>query len=94
MSTSCFICSVILVLCCLSAATTEAQLFNPSLEYAAGNYPCSIAIGDLDGDSFPDLATAISDDDNVAVLFGNGDGTFQPAVSSRDRKLSICCCPR
>ncbi len=48
--------------------------------------PLSVAIGDFNGDGKLDLATAnggIYDestyDDNVSVLLGNGDGTFQPA---------------
>ena len=36
---------------------------------------------DLDGDGFVDIATANRIDDSVTVLFGKGDGTFEPAVS-------------
>jgi hypothetical protein len=35
-----------------------------------------LAVGDLDGDQIPDLAVANSATDNVAVLLGNGDGSF------------------
>ncbi|MFI5183412.1 MAG: FG-GAP-like repeat-containing protein [Vicinamibacteria bacterium] len=41
--------------------------------------PTSIVAGDFDGDGRPDLAVALSQTDNLAVLMGNGDGTFQPA---------------
>ncbi|MCH8149233.1 MAG: VCBS repeat-containing protein, partial [Planctomycetes bacterium] len=50
--------------------------FATAVKYAFGNAFTSIAIGDLDGDSVPDLAVANQDDDNVSVLLGLGDGTF------------------
>src|ERR1022692_2000086 len=39
--------------------------------------PCSIAIGDLDGDQEADLVVADLQSSDVAVLLGNGNGTFQ-----------------
>lgn len=36
----------------------------------------ALAAGDLDADGRPDLVTGDADGDQVAVLFGNGDGTF------------------
>ncbi len=52
--------------------------------YAAGPKPISVKIGDFNGDSVLDLATANHDKDirTVSLLLGNGDGTFQTAVSS------------
>ena len=52
--------------------------------YAAGNSPKSVAIGDLDGDQVPDLAVASIGafpfhDGIVSVLLGVGDGTFAAA---------------
>ncbi len=53
---------------------------------AAGPAPQSIALGDLNGDGHPDLAvtnfTAGSDygKNTVTLLFGKGDGTFDPPV--------------
>ena len=37
--------------------------------------------GDFTGDGNLDLAVANACDDDVSILMGNGDGTFQPAVN-------------
>ena len=57
------------------------SLFNPAMNYGAVSGPSSVAIGDLNGDDNPDLAVANAGSDNVSVLLGNGDGTFQSAVN-------------
>ncbi|MCP5526590.1 MAG: VCBS repeat-containing protein, partial [Verrucomicrobiales bacterium] len=46
-----------------------------------GSNPYDIAQGDLNGDGVPDLVVPNISSDNVSVLLGNGDGTFQPAVN-------------
>jgi len=54
--------------------------FQPVVDYAAGNVPISIGIGDFNGDLRPDVAVANAADGTVSVLSGNGDGSFQNHV--------------
>jgi uncharacterized protein (TIGR03437 family) len=49
--------------------------------YPAGLNPGSLAIGDFNGDGKADLTVANSRSNNVSVLLGNGNGTFQAAVN-------------
>ncbi len=46
-----------------------------------GNAARSVAVGNLNGDANLDLVVANRFGLNVGVLLGNGDGTFQPAVT-------------
>ena len=48
-----------------------------SLVFPAGNGPSKVAVGDLNGDGFPDLVVSNFLANTVSVLLGNGDGTFQ-----------------
>ena len=76
--------SVILLMWSWTIALHPAEadlLFNPAVNYGAGDWPYSVAIGDLNGDKKPDLAVANFRSDNVSVLLGKGDGTFQRAVN-------------
>ena len=43
-------------------------------------FPVDIAIADFNEDGKPDLVTANPNTDNVAVVLGNGDGTFGAAT--------------
>ncbi|MGA2136269.1 MAG: VCBS repeat-containing protein [Bryobacteraceae bacterium] len=57
--------------------------FGDPTNFATGSEPEFIAAGDLNGDGKLDLAIANAGDeaDSVTVLFGKGDGTFEPAVT-------------
>jgi hypothetical protein len=62
--------------------------FANAVAYASGGiYAYSVATGDVNGDGKPDLVVANECNGSncshgtVGVLLGNGDGTFQPAVS-------------
>src|SRR5579872_5992046 len=43
--------------------------------FPTGDHPCTMAVGDFNGDGKWDLATANCGSDNVTILLGNGDGT-------------------
>jgi FG-GAP-like repeat/HYDIN/CFA65/VesB-like, Ig-like domain/Cep192 domain 4 len=54
--------------------------FKPLVQYDVGSSPYPIALGDLDGDGRLDLIVlnASFSAPTLSVLYGNGDGTFQP----------------
>jgi len=60
--------------------------FQAAVSYGSGGssgpfWPVAIAIADVNGDHKPDLVVANGGSNSLGVLLGNGDGTFQPAVS-------------
>jgi hypothetical protein len=64
--------------------------FQPAVTYATGGLDAySVAVGDMNGDGIPDLvmASQCASSSNcangaVSVLLGNGDGTFQSALTT------------
>jgi hypothetical protein len=66
------------------APAAVAQVFAPSFDrtdYDAGSGPSSVAVGDFNSDTHPDLAVANLDSDDVSVLHGDGAGNFATATS-------------
>ena len=73
--------------------------FQPAVTYSSGGYyATAVAVADLNGDGKPDLVVSNwcpssgCTSAGVSVLMGNGDGTFQPAVSyiaGTGRALSV-----
>ena len=63
--------------------------FQKQLSFLAGMFPLSVAMADFNGDGHPDLAVAdpcgtdptCASNGGVAILLGNGDGSFQPLVN-------------
>jgi hypothetical protein len=58
-------------------ADSGPLIFLPGVLYPGADLN-GIAVGDLNGDGKPDIAA--TSDVGIAVMLGNGDGTFQPAV--------------
>jgi hypothetical protein len=57
-----------------------ADLFKEHTLYDVGTRPRTAALGDFNRDGRPDLAVANNQSDDLSILLGNGDGTFQSAV--------------
>src|SRR5437868_3822700 len=62
-------------------AVAQTVSFNARRDFAAGNTPNSVAVGDFNGDGKPDLAVANISANDVSVLVGYGDGRFQVAAN-------------
>lgn len=73
------LCAAVTILTPLSAA---AQIpFAAAANYAAGTGSFSLVSGDFNRDGRPDIAVANVISNNVSVLLGNGNGTYQTAVN-------------
>lgn len=77
-----------------STVTINPITFAPQ-NYPAGNTPVGVAVADFNGDGKLDIAVAdygnpsAGDNGGVSILLGNGDGTFQPAISVNAGKNPI-----
>jgi Big-like domain-containing protein/VCBS repeat protein len=63
-----------------AAQDSGNPLFLPPIAYNSGGYPTTVAVADVNGNGKPDLVVA-NLGGTVGVLLGNGDGTFQAAVT-------------
>ncbi|HRN70239.1 MAG TPA: VCBS repeat-containing protein, partial [Candidatus Woesebacteria bacterium] len=54
---------------------TGTGTFASKVNYATGNFPTGVAVGDLNGDGAPDIATSNQSADTMSILINNGDGT-------------------
>ena len=61
--------------------------FEAPREHQTGRYPNAVAIGDLNGDGAPDLATANYQSNTVSVLANWGDGSFVARRDLRHRQI-------
>ena len=57
---------------------TAFPSFAAKQDFATGDNPSIVTLGDVNGDGILDLVTANSGSNNVSVLLGNGNGTFGP----------------
>ncbi len=78
-----------------TAVVTISPINFTSIRYPAGNSPNAVAVADFNGDGKLDIAVAdygnpsTGDNGGVSILLGNGDGTFQPAISVNAGKNPI-----
>lgn len=58
-------------------------MFQAKGDYRTGINPYAVAVGDLNGDGRPDIATANPESNTVSVLLNGGDGSFQSHIEYR-----------
>ena len=69
------------MLAVVAGAQAQVPDFIAPASYATAGSSAYVAAGDFNGDGHIDLVTVESSTQTLSILFGNADGTFQPAVS-------------
>ncbi|MDX9912914.1 MAG: VCBS repeat-containing protein [Phycisphaerales bacterium] len=64
-----------------NAQCVAADIYGPPVTMSVGSLPLGIATGDVNNDGNPDVVTANTFGYTSSVLLGNGDGTFQSAIT-------------
>ncbi|MGL5063168.1 MAG: DUF4347 domain-containing protein, partial [Microcoleus sp.] len=54
---------------------------NATNYYGLGSSPVSVAVGNFNNDTFPDLAVANYESNNISILLGNGTGNFGDPIN-------------
>lgn len=54
-------------------------LYPGRIDYPTGNNPWSVTSGDFNNDNRIDIVTANKENNNITILLGYGDGTFESA---------------
>src|ERR1019366_1460795 len=65
----------------LAFAGCDIPMFAGARLFGTANNAQSVATGDFNNDGFADLAVVNQAANNISILLGNGDGTFQTAVN-------------
>ena|SRR5580658_10162280 len=71
----------VLVMVVSVSSSAQTVSFVARTDLLVGQGPSAVATADLNADSKLDLVISNEFSNSVSVLLGNGDGTFQPAVS-------------
>src|SRR5436309_3027380 len=70
------LCSVLLLLAAEAPASAQPVSFNAPLSLPVGSNPGSVAVGDFNGDTDPDLAVVGDVSGTVSILLGAVGGSF------------------
>jgi hypothetical protein len=74
---------LVLVAVVIGAPTASAGQFKKAVYYRAGMLPSQVVTGDFNNDGNTDLAFADWLSNQLVILLGNGDGTFQKPLTIR-----------
>src|SRR5580658_4051153 len=61
--------------------SASAEQFKKAAYYGAGQRPSEVAVGDLNNDGKADLIFADWLSNQIVILLGNGDGSFQKPIT-------------